>query len=103
MMRRIQCAIAVFLSLVFLLLLADVFYLAYYFPKTMAEWAEQGRHLAGLQQLACNLSGLCQQFVLVLVPVFAFGAIGCITWALRTSRPLPPATLDRTPQQFSQN
>lgn len=82
--KNLACALATLASLV----LAGGIYLAFFFPKTLAGWKDEGRALSVAEQAAVNLSLFCQSSGLVLFPLLLAGAVGCAVWAAVAARRL---------------
>jgi len=88
---QIACGLMVAFSLG---AIAIGFYLTFFFPKTMAQWADQERPLSVLEQLMVHLSRFCSSFGLILLPVLLLVvAAGILLFflATRSSAPEPDA------------
>jgi len=52
-----------------LLLLGAAIHLTYFFPATLARWAELGQQLTTLQRIVAQSSGFCRAYGLLVFPV----------------------------------
>ena len=89
---QIACGLLVAFSLG---AIAVGFYLTFFFPKTMAQWAGEDRPLSVLEQLMVHLSRFCSSFGLILFPILLMiVAAGILLFFLttRSSAPEPHAT-----------
>ena len=69
-------------------------FLMFFFPKTAAVWAEEGRALSLLQQLLVDASVFLKQNGLVLLPLWLLATIGCMVWFTRATRALEARTFN---------
>ncbi|OVE74836.1 hypothetical protein BVX97_06140 [bacterium E08(2017)] len=66
------------------LLLTGMAYMTFVFPKTVAQWADQGRELSSLEYMLANLSDFSTSYGLFIIPLLLIAFLGCIVWALRS-------------------
>ena len=82
MQKAAQHKLALSMAAVALLAFAAVLYLVFLFPKLVAIWIEQGQVLSTIERFLWRLSGLCQSYGLVLLPLLGAALGACILWAL---------------------
>jgi type II secretory pathway component PulF len=79
MTRQKQFQLAIVTVVFTLVAIAATVYLSFFFPKTVALWADQQRVLSLLEQIVASLSIYCRSFGLFLLPffgvVFAIGGM----------------------------
>ncbi|MBN2711885.1 MAG: hypothetical protein JXR97_05535 [Planctomycetes bacterium] len=70
-------------------MLGAVIYLAFVFPKTIAEWENVGKELSVVEKLLAHSSQICSSLGIVLLPLLGLCFIGSLAWlvasAIKTS------------------
>ncbi len=86
MNKTVQHRIALILAAVGLLAFATVLYLAFFFPRIVAVWKQEGQALSLTEQIAVELSVLCKSYGLILVPILLAGIVACVLWTVISGR-----------------
>ncbi len=63
-----------------MLVLAVVSFMAFVFPKTIAQWEVMSRPLSLPERLACALSRICTNYGFILIPALVLLIAASIVW-----------------------
>ena len=86
MNKTVQTRLASILALFASVACAAMVYLAFFFPKAVAVWREEGQSLTIAGRMAWELSMFCQSYGRVLLPLLGAGMGGCVLWAFLAAR-----------------
>lgn len=81
-----QVWVATSLAALFLLMTVGVVFLAFFFSKVVAGWAEAGQPLTAIERVLSSLSLFSKHHGRTLLSLFMAGFMGCALWAVCVSR-----------------